>query len=142
MPKGKLRITKPTCRAVLGTDHAGQGTNPRSRRTDDESRHARITVFGLRELEYAPAPLDPGFIVPHAYSISEYLLSSGKRLADGETIGVTGQPAFAISHRDAGDVVSTPLPASACSKPAREGIRAVVYSFDPSIPKRVTNYDT
>lgn len=61
-------------------------------------------IFGLRELEYASAPLDPGFIMQHAYSITEYLLSSGKRLADGETVGVEGQARFAISHADAGDL--------------------------------------
>jgi hypothetical protein len=65
-----------------------------------------LRIFGLRELEYAPAPLDPGFIIRHAYSIAEYLLSSGKRLADGETIGVEGQARFKISHTDAGDFVS------------------------------------
>jgi hypothetical protein len=49
---------------------------------------AGLRIFGLRELEYAATPLNPGFIVPHAYSTAEYLLTSGKRLADGETIGV------------------------------------------------------
>jgi hypothetical protein len=67
-----------------------------------------LRIFGLRELEYASAPLDPRVIL-HAYSVSEYLLRSGKRLADGETIGVGGQTAFAISHGDAGDFVSTPI---------------------------------
>jgi hypothetical protein len=46
----------------------------------------------------------------HAYSIAEYLLSSGRRLADGETIGVEGQRRFNISHADAGDFVSFPIP--------------------------------
>jgi hypothetical protein len=41
--------------------------------------------------------------------IAEYLLSSGKRLADGETIGVDGQARFKISHADAGDFVSFPI---------------------------------
>jgi Domain of unknown function (DUF4261) len=45
----------------------------------------------------------------HAYSIAEYLLSSGKRLADGETIGVEGQARSTISHADAGDFVSFPV---------------------------------
>lgn len=68
-----------------------------------------LQIFGLRELEYAAAPLDPGFIMQHAYSTSEYLLSSGKRLADGETIGVEGQERFTIAHADAGDFVSFPV---------------------------------
>ncbi|CAL80156.1 hypothetical protein BRADO6548 [Bradyrhizobium sp. ORS 278] len=63
----------------------------------------------MRELEYAAAPLDPGFIVQHAYSTAEYLLKSGKRLADNETIGVEGQMKFAISHADAGDFVAFPV---------------------------------
>jgi hypothetical protein len=49
------------------------------------------------------------FIMQHAYSITEYLLSSGKRLADGETIGVEGQARFKISHADVGDFVSFPI---------------------------------
>jgi hypothetical protein len=68
-----------------------------------------LRVFGLRELEYAAAALDPRFIMQHAYSVAEYLLSSGKRLADGETIGVEGQTRFNISHADAGDFVSFPI---------------------------------
>jgi hypothetical protein len=68
-----------------------------------------LRIFGLRELEYAPAPLDPEFIVQHAYSVSEYLLRSGKRLRHGETIGVEGQSGFAVSHADSGDFVSYPV---------------------------------
>jgi len=68
-----------------------------------------LRIFGLRELEYAAAPLDPGFIMQHAYSIAEYLLRSGKRLADGETIGVEGEARFAVSLADAGDFVSSPI---------------------------------
>jgi hypothetical protein len=68
-----------------------------------------LRLFGLRELEYAPAALDPGFIIQHVYSIAEYLLSSGKRLADGETIGVEGQAGFTISHAESGDFVSFPV---------------------------------
>jgi hypothetical protein len=41
--------------------------------------------------------------------VAEYLLSSGKRLADGETIGVEGQERFNISHADTGDFVSFPV---------------------------------
>lgn len=65
-----------------------------------------LRIFGLREIEFAPAPLDPSFIMPYVYSIAEYLLRSGKRLADGETIGVEGQAQFVISLADAGDFVS------------------------------------
>jgi hypothetical protein len=72
-----------------------------------------LRIFGLRELEYAPVPLDPGFILQHAYSVSEYLLRSGKRLADGETIGVGGQAVvkevFTISHAEAGNFASYPI---------------------------------
>jgi hypothetical protein len=68
-----------------------------------------LRIFGLRELEYAAAPLDPGFLMQHAYSIAEYLLRSGKRLADGETIGVEGEARFAVSLADAGDFVSSPI---------------------------------
>jgi hypothetical protein len=68
-----------------------------------------LRIFGLRELEYAPAALDPRFIMQHAYSTVEYLLSSGKRLADGETIGVEGQARFIISHGDFGDFASFPI---------------------------------
>jgi hypothetical protein len=46
--------------------------------------------------------LDASFIMQHAYSISEYLLRSGKRLGDGETIGVDGQARFAIAHAGSG----------------------------------------
>lgn len=38
-----------------------------------------LRIFGLRELEYAAVPLEPGFIMQHAYSVAEYLLRSGKR---------------------------------------------------------------
>jgi len=68
-----------------------------------------LRIFGLRELQYASAPLDPDFFMQHAYSVAEYLLRSGKQLADGETIGVEGQAGFAISHADAGDFVSFPI---------------------------------
>jgi hypothetical protein len=68
-----------------------------------------LRIFGLRELEYAAAPLDPGFLMQHVYSTAEYLLRSGKRLADGETIGVEGEARFAISLADAGDFVSSPI---------------------------------
>jgi uncharacterized protein DUF4261 len=68
-----------------------------------------LRLFGLRELEYAAAPLDPGFVMPHAYSVTEYLLRSGKRLADGETIGAESQARFTISHFDTGDFVSCPI---------------------------------
>jgi hypothetical protein len=68
-----------------------------------------LRIFGLRELEYAPAPLDPRFMMQHAFSIAEYLLGSSKRLADGETIGVEGQTRFTISHADTGDFVSFPI---------------------------------
>jgi len=68
-----------------------------------------LRIFGLRELEYAPAALAPGFILQHAYSVSEYLLRSGKRLRDGETIGVDGQTGFAIAHADAGAFGSFPV---------------------------------
>ena len=44
-----------------------------------------------------------------AYSVAEYLLRSGKRLDDGETIGVEGQTKFAISFQDAGQFVSSPV---------------------------------
>lgn len=68
-----------------------------------------LRIFGLRELEYAPALLDPQFVMQHAYSVAEYLLSSGKRLGDGETIGVEGQARFAVSFADKGDFVSFPV---------------------------------
>lgn len=68
-----------------------------------------LRIFGLRELEYAATPLNPGFIVPHAYSTAEYLLTSGKRLADGETIGVGGEKRFSISHADTGDFIAFPI---------------------------------
>jgi Domain of unknown function (DUF4261) len=68
-----------------------------------------LRLFGLRELEYAAVSLDPGFIMPHAYSVAEYLLRSGKRLADGETIGAEGQARFSVSHVDTGDFVSFPI---------------------------------
>jgi hypothetical protein len=45
----------------------------------------------------------------HAYSIAEYLLRSGKRVADGETIGVEGGTGFTVSLADAGDFVSSPI---------------------------------
>jgi hypothetical protein len=68
-----------------------------------------LHIFGLRELEYAPAALEPQFVIQHAYSVAEYLLSSGKRLGDGETIGVEGQAGFAVSYADKGDFVSFPV---------------------------------
>ncbi len=68
-----------------------------------------LRIFGLRELEYAPGPLDPEFLMQHAYSVSEYLLRSGKRLRDGETIGVEGHTGFAISFANSGDFVSYPV---------------------------------
>jgi hypothetical protein len=70
-----------------------------------------LRLFGLRELEYAAAPLDPGSIIQHAYSVAEYLLRSGKHLADGETIGAEGegQTRFGISYADAGGFVSFPI---------------------------------
>ncbi len=68
-----------------------------------------LRIFKLRELEYEAAPFDPSFIMPHAYSIAEYLLTSGKRLADGETIGAESQRRFRISYADTGDFVSFPI---------------------------------
>jgi hypothetical protein len=63
----------------------------------------------LRELEYAATPLNPAFIMQHAYSTAEYLLTSGNRLADSETIGVGGEKKFIISHADTGDFVAFPV---------------------------------
>lgn len=91
-------------RIMLARGEAGPGGKPTMK-----AGTLGLRIFGLRELEYAPAPLDPGFIMQHAYSTSEYLLSSGKRLADGETIGVGGQAGFTVSHADAGDLVSFPV---------------------------------
>jgi hypothetical protein len=69
-----------------------------------------LRLFGLRELEYAPAPLEPGFIMQHAFTTSEYLLRSGKSLSVGETVGVNGQQiGFAISHADKGNFSSSPV---------------------------------
>jgi hypothetical protein len=68
-----------------------------------------LRIFGLRELEYAPAALEPGFIMQHAYSVSEYLLRSGKRLDDGETIGVDGEARFAITFADKGGFGPFPI---------------------------------
>lgn len=68
-----------------------------------------LRIFGLRELEYGAVPFDPGFVIQHAFSIAEYLLRSGKRLANGETIGAEGQTRFGISHADTGDFVSFPI---------------------------------
>jgi len=45
----------------------------------------------------------------HAHSVAEYLLRSGKRLDDGETIGVEGETKFAISFQDAGQFGSSPV---------------------------------
>jgi hypothetical protein len=61
---------------------------------------APASVFRPREIEYAPAQLDPSFRMPHAYFVSEHLLRSGKRLSDGETIGVDGQIGFTVVHAD------------------------------------------
>ncbi|WP_158931613.1 DUF4261 domain-containing protein, partial [Acidisphaera sp. S103] len=68
-----------------------------------------LRIFGLRELEYAPATLEARFIMQHAFSVSEYLLRSGKRLGDGETIGVDGQARFAIAHADNGEFSPFPV---------------------------------
>ncbi len=68
-----------------------------------------LRIFGFREIEYAATPFDPSFIVPHAYSIAEYLLTSGKRLADGETIDAEGGTRFSVSHADTGEFVSFPI---------------------------------
>lgn len=69
-----------------------------------------LGLFGLRELEYALSPLDPVFLLQHAYSSSAYLLRSGKSLSDGETIGVQGRPiGFAISHANQGAFGSFPV---------------------------------
>ncbi|MGJ4999507.1 DUF4261 domain-containing protein [Bradyrhizobium sp. HKCCYLS3077] len=68
-----------------------------------------LRIFGLRELEYAATPLEPGDLVQQAWSTAEYLLTSGKRLADGETIGVEGQTRFCISHADTGEFVAFPI---------------------------------
>ncbi|MCK1389579.1 DUF4261 domain-containing protein [Bradyrhizobium sp. 1] len=61
-----------------------------------------LHLFGLRELEYAPVPPDPMSMMGHAFGVMEYLLRSGKRLDEGETIGVEseGEMKFAISLRD------------------------------------------
>src|SRR5215467_1957994 len=50
-----------------------------------------LHFFGLTDLEYPAAPLEPQFIMQHAYSTLEYLLRSRKTLQDGETIGVESQ---------------------------------------------------
>jgi hypothetical protein len=51
-----------------------------------------LHYFGLMDLEYAAAPLEPQFIMQHAYSTSEYLLRSGKTLQDGETSALKTNP--------------------------------------------------
>jgi hypothetical protein len=69
-----------------------------------------LHYFGLLDLEYAASPLEPQFIMQHAYSTAEYLLRSGKTLQDGETIGVEGQPnGFKISHVKDGLFVPYPV---------------------------------
>jgi hypothetical protein len=68
-----------------------------------------LRAFGLREVEYAPVSIEPNFIMQHAYSVSDYLIRSGKSLSSGETIGVTEQIGFAISHADKGNFSSSPV---------------------------------
>ena len=69
-----------------------------------------LHFFGLMELEYPAAPLEPQFIMQHAYSISEYLLRSGKTLQDGETVGVESQSlAFKVSYAKDGLFVPFPV---------------------------------
>jgi hypothetical protein len=69
-----------------------------------------LHFFGLMDLEYAAAPLEPQFIMQHAYSTSEYLLRLGKTLQDGETIGVEGQSiAFKVSYEKEGLFVPFPV---------------------------------
>jgi hypothetical protein len=89
---------------------AKAGAGPRGKPTI-KAGTLGLRIFGLRELDYAAAPLDPRFIMQHAYSIAEYLLRSGKRLGDGETIGVEGESEtkFAISHNDVGEFGSFPV---------------------------------
>jgi Domain of unknown function (DUF4261) len=73
-----------------------------------------LHYFGLTDLEYPAAPLEPQFIMQHAYSTSEYLLRSGKTLQDGETIGVEGQSlVFKVSY--AKDGLFVPYPAARLS---------------------------
>ena len=70
-----------------------------------------LRIFGLRELEYAPVSPNPVSIMEHAYSVAEYLLRSGKRLDDGETIGGDGEGEmkFAISLHDTGQFGPSPV---------------------------------
>ena len=69
-----------------------------------------LHFFGLMDLEYAAAPLEPRFIMQHAYATSEYLLRSGSSLQDGETIGVEGEsPGFTVSLASEGLFVPFPV---------------------------------
>jgi hypothetical protein len=45
----------------------------------------------------------------HRHDNSEYVLLSGRRLADGETIGAVGQARFGVSHAGGGGFVSFPV---------------------------------
>ena len=91
-------------RIMLATGDAGPRGEPMLK-----AGTTGLRIFGLRELEYAATPFDPSFVVPHAYSIAEYLLASGKRLADGETIGAEGRTRFRVSHADTGNFISFPV---------------------------------
>jgi hypothetical protein len=45
----------------------------------------------------------------HRHDNSKYVLRSGRRLADGETIGAEGQARFGVSHAGGGGFVSFPV---------------------------------
>ena len=69
-----------------------------------------LHYLGLMDLEYAAAPMEPQFIMLHAYTTAESLLRSGNSLRDGETIEIEGQPTvFKISHRQDGIFVPHPV---------------------------------
>jgi len=53
-----------------------------------------LRYFGLTELEYPSVPLEPQFIMQHAYSTSEYLLRSGKTFKTAKQSVLKAGPLF------------------------------------------------
>ncbi len=67
-----------------------------------------LWAFGLPEIEFEPINLPTDYVVPRAYAIIHYMLTSGKSLGDGETFQLEGADKFRITLQSKGTLVAAP----------------------------------
>lgn len=67
-----------------------------------------LWAFGLPEIEYEPLALGTDYLFPHAWGVCTYLLTSGKRVSDGDTIDIDGKIVFRAMRVARGDLSGRP----------------------------------